>query len=88
MVFRMCGDTRLAEDSAQETFIKAWLNLTSFRAGTSMRNWLYRIGVNAALDALRRERGAGASLESTWLAVWWIRSGSRQVKMNGSRPLS
>ena len=33
-----------------------------------MRSWLFRIGINAALDVLRRERGAGASLESTWLA--------------------
>lgn len=68
VVYRMCGDPRLAEDAAQETFIKAWLNLSAFRAGTSMRSWLYRIGINAALDALRREHGAGASLESTWLA--------------------
>ncbi len=68
VVYRMCGDARLAEDAAQETFIKAWLNLASFRTGTSMRSWLYRIGVNTALDVLRRERGADASLEPTWLA--------------------
>ena len=29
-----------------------------------------------------------ALLYLTWLAVWWIRSGSRQIKMNGSRSLS
>ncbi len=55
VVYRMCGDEGLAEDAAQEAFIRAWLNLSSFQPGTSLRNWLYRIAVNAALDALRRE---------------------------------
>ena len=54
VVYRMCGDTQLAEDAAQDAFIQAWLNLSSFRPGTSLRNWLYRIAVNAALDTLRR----------------------------------
>ena len=54
VVYRMCGDTQLAEDAAQDAFIQAWLNLSSFRSGTSLRNWLYRIAVNAALDTLRR----------------------------------
>jgi RNA polymerase sigma-70 factor (ECF subfamily) len=55
VVYRMCGDVELAEDAAQDAFIQAWLNLLSFRPGTSLRNWLYRIAVNAALDVLRRE---------------------------------
>lgn len=54
VVYRMCGDVELAEDAAQDAFIQAWLNLSSFRPGTSLRNWLYRIAVNAALDTLRR----------------------------------
>jgi len=54
VVYRMCGDAHLAEDAAQDAFIQAWLHLPSFRPGTSLRNWLYRIAVNAALDALRR----------------------------------
>ncbi len=68
VVYRMCGDARLAEDSAQETFIRAWQHLTSFRPGTSLRNWLYRIGINAALDVLRRERVTPADLEAVELA--------------------
>lgn len=54
VVYRMCGDAELAQDAAQEAFIQAWLHLPSFRPGTSLRNWLYRIAVNAALDVLRR----------------------------------
>lgn len=54
VVYRMCGDPELAEDAAQEAFLQAWLHLPAFRPGTSFRNWLYRIAVNAALDTLRR----------------------------------
>jgi RNA polymerase sigma-70 factor (ECF subfamily) len=50
----MCGDAELAEDAAQDAFIRAWLNLSTFQPGTSLRNWLYRIAVNAALDVIRR----------------------------------
>jgi RNA polymerase sigma-70 factor (ECF subfamily) len=55
VVYRMCGDTQLAEDAAQDAFIQAWLHLPTFRPDSSLRNWLYRIAVNAALDVLRRE---------------------------------
>lgn len=54
VVYRMCGDVELAEDAAQDAFIQAWLHLSSFRPGTSLRNWIYRIAVNAALDVIRR----------------------------------
>ena len=53
-VYRMCGEVELAEDAAQTAFIQAWLHLSSFRPGTSLRNWLYRIAVNAALDVIRQ----------------------------------
>ncbi|HSL43846.1 MAG TPA: sigma-70 family RNA polymerase sigma factor [Anaerolineales bacterium] len=56
VVYRMCGNTQIAEDAAQETFIQAWLHLSSFRPQASLRNWLYRIGVNAATDMLRKQK--------------------------------
>ena len=56
VIYRMCGDAHIAEDAAQETFIQAWLHLSSYRPQSSLRNWLYRIGVNAATDMLRKEK--------------------------------
>jgi len=56
VVYRMCGDVQIAEDAAQETFIQAWLHLSSYRPQTSLRNWLYRIAVNAATDMLRKNK--------------------------------
>ena len=55
VVYRLCGDTDLAEDMAQEAFLRGWVNLSSFRPQSSLRNWLYRIAVNATLDVLRRK---------------------------------
>jgi RNA polymerase sigma-70 factor (ECF subfamily) len=56
VVYRMCGDANVAEDAAQEAFIRAWQHLASYRPRSPFRNWVYRIATNAALDALRRER--------------------------------
>ena len=56
VIYRMCGNMQVAEDAAQETFIQAWLKLQSYRPGTSLRNWLYRIAVNTAIDMLRKEK--------------------------------
>lgn len=56
VIYRMYGNTQLAEDAAQETFIQAWLHLPSYHPQMSLRNWLYRIAVNAATDMLRKEK--------------------------------
>jgi len=56
VIYRMCGDAQIAEDAAQETFIQAWLHLSTYRPQAPLRNWLYRIAVNAATDMLRREK--------------------------------
>jgi len=56
VVYRMCGDALVAEDAAQETFLRAWQNLSSYRPQTSLRNWLYRIAFNAAMDMIRKEK--------------------------------
>ena len=58
VVYRMCGDPHLAEDAAQEAFVKAWTRLADFtpRNGNGLKAWLCRIAVNTALDALRRQK--------------------------------
>ena len=55
VVYRMCGDAQIAEDAAQEAFIRAWVSLPSFQPRAPFRSWLFRIAVNAALDTLRRK---------------------------------
>lgn len=56
VVYRMCGDAALAEEAAQEAFLRAWQNLGRYNPRYAFRNWVYRIALNVAVDALRRER--------------------------------
>jgi RNA polymerase sigma-70 factor (ECF subfamily) len=56
VVYRLCGDGELAQDAAQEAFIRAWQHLPDYEPRSPLRNWLYRIAVNVARDALRRRR--------------------------------
>lgn len=49
-------DRSLAEDVAQDTLVKAWLALPSFRGESSLRGWVLRIAHNTAVSTLRRRR--------------------------------
>jgi RNA polymerase sigma-70 factor, ECF subfamily len=55
-VLRMVGDPDTAEDIAQETFIRAYSSLASFRGASSIQTWLYRIASNLAIDTMRRRK--------------------------------
>lgn len=60
-LYHLTHDRHLAEDLAQESFLKALANLTRFRVGTNFRAWLFRIGHNALANFHRsqtRRRGA------------------------------
>ena len=67
LTYRMCGDIHLAEDAAQEAFVRVWQNLNSYKPQYAFRSWLYKIAANVALDALRRQRPT-AELDSLSLA--------------------
>ena len=45
-----------ADDLAQETFVKAYRSMSSFRGDSGIGTWLYRIVTNLALDRLRQRR--------------------------------
>jgi RNA polymerase sigma-70 factor (ECF subfamily) len=55
LVVRMVPDRDQASDCVQEAFFSAFRNLTSFRGG-SVRSWLNRICVNAAMDTQRARK--------------------------------
>ncbi len=61
---RLVGDPHLASDIAQETLIRAWKALPSFRGEAALSTWLHRITVNTAWTQKKRSRRhAGYSLD-------------------------
>jgi RNA polymerase sigma-70 factor (ECF subfamily) len=50
----LLGDATLAEDVAQETFVRMYQRLGSFRHQAKFSTWLLQIARNAGVDALRR----------------------------------
>lgn len=65
IALRMVGDPEDAADMTQETFIKAYRALSSFRGDSKFSSWLYRIASNVCLDFLRsRSRHPQVSLSS------------------------
>jgi RNA polymerase sigma-70 factor (ECF subfamily) len=54
VVYRMTADAQLAEEAAQEAFIRAWQRLYSYKPQFSFRNWIFSIAVHTALGRLRR----------------------------------
>ena len=50
------GDAALADDLAQETFLRAWRKLETFRAEARFSTWLFGIAVNEFRARLRRDR--------------------------------
>ena len=47
------GDGQFSDDLAQETFIKAYVNITKFRGMSSFSTWLMRIAYNVHYDYVR-----------------------------------
>jgi RNA polymerase sigma-70 factor, ECF subfamily len=50
----LLGDRLLAEDIAQEAFLRAWRGLGAFRGDAAFATWLYTIARRVALDEVRR----------------------------------
>ena len=65
LLFRMVRDRELAEDLAQETFVKALNAIESYRPEFKFSSWIFKIGNNAAIDHLRRRELDTLSLDGS-----------------------
>lgn len=63
LCYRMTGSMADAEDLAQETFVRAYEGLSTFRGEASVSSWLYRIAVNQCLNWKTRQRRQQELLE-------------------------
>ena len=58
------GDRDLSDDLAQDTFIKAYLNITSFKGIAEFSTWLYRIAYNVFYDYIRSRKDTRYDVET------------------------
>ncbi|GEE02068.1 hypothetical protein nbrc107696_25140 [Gordonia spumicola] len=66
LAYRLSGNQHDAEDLTQETFIRVFRSLTSYKPGT-FEGWLHRITTNLFLDMVRRRSKIRMeALESTY----------------------
>ena len=54
LAYAMLGDAALAEDMAQEVFIRIWKALPGFRGQSAVATWIYAIARNTCLTALKK----------------------------------
>ena len=55
-IYHMTSNHEDANDLAQESFIKAYSALKSFKGGSSFYTWLYRIAVNKTINFLKQRK--------------------------------
>ncbi len=69
LVFRMVRDRELAEDLAQDTFIKVLQHIDRYRPEFKFSSWLFKIANNVAIDHLRRRQLDTVSMDGSPHAV-------------------
>ena len=75
------GDEMLSDDLAQETFIKAYVNITKFRGMSSFLTWLMRIAYNVFYDHVRARKQT-EDIDSMTAARQSSSTGDSNLKMD------
>ena len=56
LCFRMLGNSHEAEDTSQEAFIRAYINIERYNIDRKFSTWLYRIATNLCIDRIRKKK--------------------------------
>jgi RNA polymerase sigma-70 factor, ECF subfamily len=89
LLYRMVRDRALAEDLAQETFIKVLNAIGSYNAQFKFSSWIFKIANNAAIDHLRKRELETLSLDGSPHATTpdEMRATTLQLGDRGESPL-
>ena len=60
LAFRMCGDTELARDLTQDTFVRVFRQLAQFRGEAAFGTWVHRVAVSVILNAMAKVKSLRA----------------------------
>ena len=65
VAIRLVKDKEEAEEISQDSFVKAYQSLSSFKGKAKFSSWLYRIVYNTAITKLRQQPAGKISLDET-----------------------
>lgn len=65
LVYRMVRDRELAEDLAQETFVRVFNHIDNYNPKYKFSSWIFKIASNLAIDQLRRKEPDTVSLDGS-----------------------
>jgi RNA polymerase sigma-70 factor (ECF subfamily) len=69
LIVRLVHEAAVAEDLAQDTFVKAFAHLAAYDASYKFSNWIFKIAHNTAIDYLRRPRPVASLDEGDQRAI-------------------
>ncbi|HPX37732.1 MAG TPA: sigma-70 family RNA polymerase sigma factor [Mycobacterium sp.] len=69
---RMTRNPADAEDLVQEAMVKAYSGFRSFRAGTNLKAWLYRILTNTYINSYRKKQRQPAEYPTDEITDWQL----------------
>ena len=72
LVDRIVSCQEDAEELTQDVFLKAFQQLSSFKAESSFSTWIYRIATNIAISAVRKKRNDVLRLDDSVLPTFLI----------------
>ena len=78
----MLGNRAVAEETAQDVFVRVWRSLPGFRGESSLSTWIYSIARNTCLTALHKS--AEARTES--LEIPGVRRAAESIRSDAVRP--
>ncbi|MEI7554810.1 sigma-70 family RNA polymerase sigma factor [Candidatus Chlorohelix sp.] len=68
LAYRILQNAEEADDATQETFLKAWQALPTFRGDAKFSTWLYRVTHNHCLNRLRSARSNPKTVSVEWFS--------------------
>ena len=75
LAYRMLGNITEAEDVAQETFVRSYTQLATYKPAHKFSTWLLSIASHLAIDQLRRRRFLALPLEDVPFLEWIVDAG-------------
>ena len=74
LAFKMAKNREEAEEISQDTFIKAYKNLSKFKGDSKFSTWLYRIAYHTSLDAIKKNKNNNNTLDINEITFNQIKS--------------